>query len=562
MRLVLRTLILTTAALVAAVGVYTGLTLPPAPQQLAPQWPALVAAGAYHIHSSRSDGTGTVDAIADAARRAGLAFVIITDHGDATRPPDPPTYRHGVLVIDAVEINTAAGHLVALGIAASSPYPLAGEARDVIEDVHRLGGKVVLAHPDSPRQEFAWQDPGAEADGIEWLNADAEWRDETYTRLMGAAVRSAVRPAAAVASLFARPDRSLRRWDRDARAHAEFGVAAVDAHARGLWESQEPRRSTWLPLPSYETMFRAVVQAVSLNAPLTGDPAADAASVLDGLTRGRSFSVIAAYAAPATLTFFVTTAAGPSHAGDRLPASSERAEWNAMVPEFPAARVVLLRDGKIVATGQGSVQHRGPLEAGVYRIEAFHPAGPAPWLASNPIVIEAPRGDVDPPEGSGPEVLLPFTLAAADWRPEGDGLSRATISNVGTGGDAELKVGYALAPGAPAGQYISAASRELLHDSVDRIEFTARADKPMRLSVQVRLRSGRSARWIRSVYVDPSPRRISVPLSELEPADLQTSQRPVAAPLQSMLFVVDTLNTPPATTGTFWISRLAFRKVQ
>ena len=562
MRLVLRTLILTTAALVAAVGVYTVLTLPPAPQQLAGKWPTLVAAGAYHIHSSRSDGTATVDAIAEAAHRAGLAFVIITDHGDATRPPDPPSYRHGVLVIDAVEINTAAGHVVALGINAAAPYPLAGEARDVIADVHRLGGKVVLAHPDSPIREFSWQDPGAIADGIEWLSADSEWRDETYTRLLGAAARSAVRPAAAVASLFARPDRSLRRWDRDARAHAEFGVAAVDAHARGLWETGEPRRSTWLALPSYETMFRTVVQAVSLDAPLSGDATADATSVLDALTRGRSFSLIAAYAAPATLSFFVTTAAGPSHAGDRLPASSERAEWNAMVPELPAARVVLLRDGKTVATGQGRVQHRGPLDAGVYRVEAFHPAGPAPWLVSNPIVIEPPRVDDDQPEPSRPEPLLPFTLAAADWRSEGDGLSRASISNQGTDAGIELKVGYALAPGPPSGQYTSAASRELLQDSVDRIEFTARADKPMRISVQVRLRNGRSARWIRSVYIDPSPRRITVPLSELEPADLQTSQRPVAAPLQSMLFVVDTINSRPGTTGTVWISGLGFRKVQ
>jgi len=181
---------------------------------------------------------------------------------------------------------------------------------------------------------------------------------------------------------------------------------------------------------------------------------------------------------------------------------------------------------------------------------------------SNPIVIEPPRVDDDQPEPSRPEPLLPFTLAAADWRSEGDGLSRASISNQGTDAGIELKVGYALAPGPPSGQYTSAASRELLQDSVDRTEFTARADKPMRISVQVRLRNGRSARWIRSVYIDPSPRRITVPLSELEPADLQTSQRPVAAPLQSMLFVVDTINSRPGTTGTFWISGLGFRKVQ
>ena len=72
--------------------------------------------GAIHIHTRRSDGTGTVDDIARAASRAGLNFVILTDHGDGTREPDTPAYRSGVLCIDAVEISTASGHVVALGL--------------------------------------------------------------------------------------------------------------------------------------------------------------------------------------------------------------------------------------------------------------------------------------------------------------------------------------------------------------------------------------------------------------------------------------------------------------
>ncbi len=95
--------------------------------------------GAFHIHSNRSDGSGTVDAIAAAAARAGLQFIILTDHGDGTRSPDAPAYRSGVLTIDGVELNTTGGHYAAIGLPAS-PYPLAGTPADVIEDVHRLGG--------------------------------------------------------------------------------------------------------------------------------------------------------------------------------------------------------------------------------------------------------------------------------------------------------------------------------------------------------------------------------------------------------------------------------------
>src|SRR2546430_13610777 len=32
--------------------------------------------------------------------------VVFTDHGDAARPVDPPTYRSGVLCLDGAEIST------------------------------------------------------------------------------------------------------------------------------------------------------------------------------------------------------------------------------------------------------------------------------------------------------------------------------------------------------------------------------------------------------------------------------------------------------------------------
>ena len=37
-----------------------------------------------------------------------------------------------------------------------APYPLGGEARDVLEDVRRLGGFGIVAHPDSPKEALRW----------------------------------------------------------------------------------------------------------------------------------------------------------------------------------------------------------------------------------------------------------------------------------------------------------------------------------------------------------------------------------------------------------------------
>ena len=88
--------------------------------------------GALHVHTIRSDGSGSVDDVAAAAGRAGLQFVVFSDHGDGRRPVLAPSYRHGVLCIDAVEISSAGGHILAIGLTKATGYPLGGEPRDVI----------------------------------------------------------------------------------------------------------------------------------------------------------------------------------------------------------------------------------------------------------------------------------------------------------------------------------------------------------------------------------------------------------------------------------------------
>ena len=112
-------------AIAAALGVAWYTALPPAPRDVPPAADGLAVPvrGAMHIHTDRSDGTGTVAEVAAAAARAGLQFVILTDHGDGTREPLQPAYHDTVLVIDAVELSTDEGHAVVLGLPVS-PYPI------------------------------------------------------------------------------------------------------------------------------------------------------------------------------------------------------------------------------------------------------------------------------------------------------------------------------------------------------------------------------------------------------------------------------------------------------
>src|SRR5262249_44589481 len=159
-----RKLALLAAAIAAAYVGFVALTLPRRHLTLS-AWADRSVPGVLHVHTNRSDGLSSPDEVAAAAARAGLKFLVFTDHGDATRTPDPPQYRSGVLCLDGVEISTNEGHYVAIDMPAS-PYPLAGEARDVVEDVHRLGGFGIAAHPDSPRPQLQWRAWNAPFDGV------------------------------------------------------------------------------------------------------------------------------------------------------------------------------------------------------------------------------------------------------------------------------------------------------------------------------------------------------------------------------------------------------------
>ena len=538
----------------AAVAFYVTVTLPPSSRQLTPALPPNVLLGGYHIHSNRSDGSGSVDQIAAAAARAGLGFIVLTDHGDGTRAPDPPAYRNGVLCIDAIEVNTLGGHVVAMGLTSAAPYPLAGETADVIEDIHRLGGWAVAAHPDSPKPDLRWTASNVPYDAIEWMNVDSEWRDNRVRQLVGAAVRSFLRPSEAVVSLFERPVRTLQRWDSAMVARPVVSLAAVDAHAHGLlgWTDTEEKETRVLfSRPSYEHLFRALAQAVVLKAPPSGAASTDAASVLDALAAGRSFSIVRGIASPASLEFSAQQNGIGFAMGDRTLAAGSTGTLRAAVPQAPTARVELIRNGRPLATGQGSATYSGEITEGVYRVEVFYEGFSVPWIVSNPIYAADTAETPIAPESAPATPTFDVPQPDQGWGIEHEPSSTGTWVKDRNA----IRFTYRLGPGKPAGQFAALASTISGTQGVDRVEFTAHASAPMRISVQVRLPGGQTGnRWRRSVYLDQTPRTLVLRLRDFQPAERPTSLRPFVARVQTLLFVIDTLNTPPGSEGTIWIS--------
>ncbi|MGE3402809.1 MAG: PHP domain-containing protein [Vicinamibacterales bacterium] len=531
-------------AAAAGAALYIAL-LPPAPLELTATGPRQPR-GVFHVHTSRSDGAGTPADVAAAAARAGIDFVILTDHGDATRAPDPPAYVDGVLVIDAVEVSTTRGHVVALGLAEAAPYPLGGEGRDAVEDIQRLGGMAIAAHIGSPKPELQWTDPAAAIDGIEWINADSEWRDEGAWTLARVLLAYPGRSAAALGSVLDRPDPVLARWDTLLQARRVVGVAAVDAHARvGANEPYDGRIS--LRLPSYEAMFRTMTIALE-SATFSGDPSADAAAVVDALRRGAFFSTIDAIASPGELR--ITSTNGTLRVDSNAPAD---------------ATIVLLRGGDMVTSAPGPVmEYALPATPAVYRVEVRVPSAPGmppvPWLVSNAIDVlrpEAVEASAPAPPGVPGTTLFADGQAGA-WTVERGGAAQAALDAISAAPAGEqLLFRFALGGRVSENPFAAAVVPVTGLADYRQVTFAARADAPMRLAVQLRAPSpgaGRDGeRWRRSVFIDQTPRTITVSFDDLRPVPgAREGQVPLAA-VDSLLFVVDLVHTPLGASGRVWL---------
>lgn len=525
--------------------------------------------GAYHMHSNRSDGSASIDEIAAAAQRAGLQFIIVTDHGDGTRQPDAPQYRHGVLVVDAVELNTTGGHLVALGLPATT-YPFAGAAADVLEDVHRLGGVGFAAHPDSPRPSLRWEPWDAAVDGIEWVNADSGWRDETGGPLTRAVVSYWFRPAGSMAALLDRPDALLARWDAMGLTRSVPALAAADAHARlGFRQNTDPDLSTFhVPAPAYEAAFRTFSNHVVLEQTLSGDGAADAAAVLGAIRRGRTFTVLDALATPGGLEFTAASGSQTAQMGDALVIGAD-VTLRARISGPPGTTLVLLRNGeRVQSAATMDLEVNAGREAGVYRVEAHVPGAPGtpavPWMLSNPIYVGLTRnvGVATPP--AEPLSRIPARTAEVTLEKGARDLSELIEAQVNDARDrrfaGEPPIGwrFSLSTGAPDGQFAAVQVPTIGGlAGVDRVRFIVRAAAPIRAWVQ--LRAGRETeRWGMTFYADAATRMVDLPLSGFRPIGATSSAAPPLDRVDALLFVVDTLNSRPGASGSMTISEVAF----
>jgi hypothetical protein len=149
-----------------------------------------------------------------------------------------------------------------------------------------------------------------------------------------------------------------------------------------------------------------------------------------------------------------------------------------------------------------------------------------------------------------------------NWTVEKSPAPDGAIDTVATLGGSELLLRFALS-GVPSDNPYAAFVMPVTGTMAmyDRLVFTARADRPMRMSVQLRAPTGgEGERWRRSVYLDQTPRMIQAFFDEFRPLGSTGAATPALSNVQSVLFVVDTVNTKIGSNGRIWIDDITYAK--
>jgi hypothetical protein len=339
--------------------------------------------GAIHIHSRYSDGSGSIPAIAAAARAAGLRWIVITDHDTLAGKPFEG-WIDDVLVIVGHEITPERNHFLALNIDSVVDNQFAPQ--QFIDEVYARGGFGIIAHPDeqkanSFKQNYRWDDwtvdgptqRDGRAVGIELWNLMSDWGEHITDR------NKYLNFFFARFGISGPSPATLAWWDRlNMAGKRSFGIGGVDVHAfkqRVPWGEVE--------VFSYRWMFNTLTNYALLDGPLASDALVARGQILAAIERGRSYFVNRLDGAAPSIRFQIDGRSASAAMGDTFTLNGAPATVHVDVANDAFVR--LIHNGQALCSAVRALRHTIE-QAGVYRIEAYW--GGKPWLFSNPIFVE------------------------------------------------------------------------------------------------------------------------------------------------------------------------------
>jgi hypothetical protein len=342
--------------------------------------------GNFHIHTTYSDGTGSVKEVARAARESELDFIALNDHAHQTPLHlEDEGYHKGILVLVGSEIGGRFNHYLAYNIKKQvgdgniSP-------QDAIDAVNNQGGFGFIAHPFEKGMAYmenniayVWDDWSvAGYTGICIWNFSSRWKENVKS------FRHGIFHLIFKKYTLKGPSRkTLTTWDELCLKRRTVAIGGSDAHA----SSVKVGLLRITPL-SYRYLLGTINTHVLTAWPLQGDPIKDRELVYNSLKEGNCFAAHDGLFPARGFRFCFIRDEGKGKLEMGQEGKFGPGVLSVKVPEEGLARII--RNGSLFEERYGSDLNARINEKGVYRVEVFRKTcifGLRPWIFSNPLYL-------------------------------------------------------------------------------------------------------------------------------------------------------------------------------
>lgn len=342
--------------------------------------------GAIHIHSTYSDGSGTVDEIIKAAQEADLDYIVLTDHNTLrAKAAGKEGWHKNTFLLVGAEINDKKNinHYLALGI--DKTFSTRISAKEYVAKVKENGGIGFIAHPHEERSSMAEHPPypWTEWDtddftGIEIWNHMSEWMEglnesNKYNYF--------VHPLKSIKSP---SKKTLAKWDKLNIERKVVGIGGIDAHAHklnlmGFFEVE---------VFPYKVLFKSIrthlLCDTHLNKSNKGvEFTEDRKEILKTLTSGRSFFSNYYHGDARGFRFFAQDSNMIYHMGESVKLS-DKIRLKVILPNI-SGTIKLIANGILIDEVENIDAEFIISKPAAYRVEIFLD-GKA-WIYSNHIRI-------------------------------------------------------------------------------------------------------------------------------------------------------------------------------
>lgn len=350
--------------------------------------------GNLHVHTPFSDGAEYHTHVAKQARRAGLDFLVFTDHNVRVKGIEGyfGTYDTGyVLVLSGQEVhdrwrNPQCNHTLIYNVT-SDVGRYTSDLQTLISHVDDQGGMAFIAHPDDRALDWLgepaipWLDRHVSGfTGLEIWNYMSRCKDLMPSRIAG--IRTAFRPEEV---MIGPNPRTMALWDQLLEM-GQYAVGIGNADAHGTRVTVGPLTHTVFP---YDFLFNCVNTHIITHQPLTGTLNKDRALLYDSLRVGRAFVGYDLLGETRGFRFSAQSQSGSATMGEQLWVE-HGVTLQVLAPR--RARIKLIRYGSVVAE-ENRIDTLSYVvsEPGAYRVEVWLPYRDREraWIISNPIYLEA-----------------------------------------------------------------------------------------------------------------------------------------------------------------------------